>query len=64
MPSRNTFKHALAAKIPQIGLWSTLPGPYVSELLAGADPDRVTDDVIESEMAAFKGFMKQAGGAK
>ncbi|MDH6593327.1 4-hydroxy-2-oxoheptanedioate aldolase [Variovorax sp. TBS-050B] len=39
MPARNSFKHALAAKIPQIGIWSTLPDPYISELLAGAGFD-------------------------
>jgi 4-hydroxy-2-oxoheptanedioate aldolase len=39
MPARNAFKHALAARIPQIGLWSTLPDPYISELLAGAGFD-------------------------
>jgi hypothetical protein len=32
--------------------------------LSGADPDRVTDDVIEQEMAMFRAFSKQAGGAK
>jgi 4-hydroxy-2-oxoheptanedioate aldolase len=39
MPTRNNFKHALAAKVPQIGMWSTLPFPFVSELLAGAGFD-------------------------
>jgi 4-hydroxy-2-oxoheptanedioate aldolase len=39
MPSRNAFKHALAAKRPQIGCWSTLPYPFISELLAGAGFD-------------------------
>ena len=35
----NHFKRALAAKTPQIGLWSTLPDPYISEILAGAGFD-------------------------
>ena len=39
MPARNAFKHALAAKQPQIGCWSTLASPYISELLAGAGFD-------------------------
>ncbi|MGY8524549.1 aldolase/citrate lyase family protein [Paracidovorax citrulli] len=39
MPSRNHFKHALREKRAQVGLWSTLPFPYVSELIAGAGFD-------------------------
>src|SRR5258706_16369340 len=39
MPARNNFKHALAARVPQIGMWSTLPFPFVCELLAGAGFD-------------------------
>ncbi|QHJ01136.1 4-hydroxy-2-oxo-heptane-1,7-dioate aldolase [Xylophilus rhododendri] len=39
MPSPNLFKRALARKQAQIGLWSTLPFPYVTELLAGAGFD-------------------------
>jgi 4-hydroxy-2-oxoheptanedioate aldolase len=39
MPTPNLFKRALAAHRPQIGLWSTLPDPYVSELVAGAGFD-------------------------
>lgn len=39
MPPPNPFKRALARKQPQIGLWSTLPFPYVTELLAGAGFD-------------------------
>jgi hypothetical protein len=30
--------------------------------LAPLDPDRVSEDVIEDEMAAFRAFSKQAGG--
>ncbi|RZL99337.1 MAG: 4-hydroxy-2-oxo-heptane-1,7-dioate aldolase [Variovorax sp.] len=41
---RNLFKHALAAGVPQIGLWSTLPDPYVSEIVSGAGFDWVLLD--------------------
>ena len=40
----NHFKRALAAGVPQIGLWSTLPDPYVSEIVAGAGFDWVLLD--------------------
>jgi 4-hydroxy-2-oxoheptanedioate aldolase len=39
MPAINHFKHALAAGKPQIGIWSTLCDPFVSELIAGAGFD-------------------------
>lgn len=39
MPVLNRFKQALQAGRPQIGLWSTLPSPYVTELIAGAGFD-------------------------
>lgn len=39
MPTPNLFKRALQAGQPQIGLWSTLPSPYVSELIAGSGFD-------------------------
>jgi hypothetical protein len=29
----------------------------------GTDPDKVTPEVVESEMAAFRAFAQQAGGA-
>lgn len=35
----NHFKRALAAGKPQIGLWSTLPSAYVTEMVAGAGFD-------------------------
>jgi len=35
----NHFKHALRAGRAQIGVWSTIPSPYVSELIAGAGYD-------------------------
>ncbi|XAH23899.1 aldolase/citrate lyase family protein [Xylophilus sp. GW821-FHT01B05] len=44
MPTPNTFKRALAAGTPQIGIWSTLPSPYVSELIAGSGYDWVLLD--------------------
>lgn len=40
----NYFKRALSAGVPQIGLWSTLPDPYVSEIVAGAGFDWVLLD--------------------
>ena len=44
MPRPNLFKHALAAGQAQIGLWSALPSPYVTEMLAGAGYDWVMLD--------------------
>ncbi len=44
MPVRNPFKHALAAGQAQIGIWSTLPSPLVTELIAGAGFDWVLLD--------------------
>lgn len=40
----NRFKRALADKRPQIGLWSTLPDPYISEILAGTGFDWILLD--------------------
>lgn len=40
----NDFKRALKAGHAQIGAWSTLPSPYVSELIAGAGYDWVLLD--------------------
>jgi len=40
----NEFKRALQAGKPQIGAWSTIPSPYVSELIAGAGYDWVLLD--------------------
>lgn len=39
MPLPNRFKQALLAGRPQVGLWSTLGSPYVTELIAGAGFD-------------------------
>ncbi|PYG78421.1 MULTISPECIES: aldolase/citrate lyase family protein [unclassified Pseudomonas] len=39
MSSKNEFKRALAEGRPQIGIWSTLPYPYISELIAGCGYD-------------------------
>lgn len=40
----NPFKHALQAGQPQIGIWSTIASPYVSELLSGAGYDWILLD--------------------
>lgn len=40
----NHFKHALRAGHSQIGVWSTIPSPYVSELIGGAGYDWVLLD--------------------
>ena len=45
---RNGFKRALAERRPQIGLWCTLPGGYVAELLAGAGFDWLLFDTEHS----------------
>lgn len=39
MPQPHRFKRALAAGQPQIGLWSTLASPYITEMLAGSGFD-------------------------
>jgi 4-hydroxy-2-oxoheptanedioate aldolase len=44
MPTLNTFKHGLLAGKPQIGLWSTLASPFVSELVAGSGFDWILLD--------------------
>lgn len=45
---RNTFKQALAAGKPQIGLWSTLSSNYSVEVLAGAGFDWILLDTEHS----------------
>ncbi len=40
----NHFKHALRAGRTQIGLWSTIPSPFVCELIGGAGYDWVLLD--------------------
>ena len=45
---RNHFKHALREGRGQIGLWCSLPGPYVAELLAGAGFDWLLFDTEHS----------------
>ena len=44
----NQFKRALAAGRPQAGLWSALPSPYVSEIVAGCGFDWVLLDTEHS----------------
>lgn len=41
---RNAFKAALRARRPQIGLWNSLPGGYVAEILATAGFDWIGID--------------------
>src|SRR5256885_11533450 len=40
----NTFKRALREARPQIGLWSTIPSPFVCEMIGGAGYDWVLLD--------------------
>jgi 4-hydroxy-2-oxoheptanedioate aldolase len=44
----NTFKRALKAGQQQIGIWNTIPGPVVTELLAGAGFDWIVLDTEHS----------------
>ncbi len=48
MLPENAFKRALAEGRPQFGLWNSLPGPVVAEVLAGAGYDWL---VIDTEHA-------------
>lgn len=48
MATTNEFKRALAEERAQIGVWSTLPSPYVSELVAGCGFDWVLLDTEHS----------------
>lgn len=48
MLPKNHFKAALAAGRNTIGLWNTIPGPVVTELLAGAGFDWVMIDTEHS----------------
>jgi 4-hydroxy-2-oxoheptanedioate aldolase len=62
----NTFKRALAAGRPQIGLWSILPDPYVSELVAGAGYDWVLYDTehTPSDVPHMLRQLQAAAGAR
>jgi 4-hydroxy-2-oxoheptanedioate aldolase len=44
----NTFKRALKVGQQQIGIWNTIPGPVVTELLAGAGFDWIVLDTEHS----------------
>jgi 4-hydroxy-2-oxoheptanedioate aldolase len=44
----NSFKRALAARQQQIGLWCSLPGPYVAEAVAGSGFDWLLFDTEHS----------------
>ncbi len=60
MPATNAFKHALQRRSPQIGLWSTLPYPYISELIAGAGFDWLLIDTehTPSDAATVQGQLQ------
>ena len=42
--AKNTFKAALKAKAPQIGLWASIPSNYTAEVIAGAGFDWILLD--------------------
>jgi 4-hydroxy-2-oxoheptanedioate aldolase len=44
----NRFKHALIEGRQQIGLWCSLPGPYVAEAVAGSGFDWLLFDTEHS----------------
>ncbi|MDH7794385.1 MULTISPECIES: HpcH/HpaI aldolase/citrate lyase family protein [unclassified Beijerinckia] len=70
MPSMtNTFKAAIKAKKPQIGLWQSLASPYTTELCAGAgfdflviDGEHAPNDIpsIMAQLQAMKGSSSHA----
>jgi len=64
MLPKNTFKAALAAGKTTIGLWNTIPGPVVSELLAGAGFDWVMIDTEHSltDLPDTLGMMQAMAG--
>ena len=45
---RNTFKHAIAERRQQIGLWCTLPSGFTAEALAGCGFDWLLLDTEHS----------------
>lgn len=47
-PPVNAFKAALRAGRPQLGVWNTIPGPVVVEILAGSGFDCVVIDTEHS----------------
>jgi 4-hydroxy-2-oxoheptanedioate aldolase len=44
----NTFKRGLREGRPQIGLWNSIPGPVVAEMIAGTGFDFITIDTEHS----------------
>lgn len=67
----NTFKKALQAGQAQIGVWSTIPSPYVSELVGGAgfdwvllDTEHTPTDVplVMSQLQALAAAQPAPGG--
>lgn len=61
----NHFKQALAAGHTQIGLWSTLPSPYVTELVAGSGFDWLLLDTehTPSDVPHMLGQLQAAAAA-
>ncbi|MFD0666575.1 aldolase/citrate lyase family protein [Ramlibacter sp. MAHUQ-53] len=61
----NEFKRALQAGQPQIGVWSTLPSPYVTELAAGAGFDWILLDTehTPSDVPQMLGQLQAAAAA-
>lgn len=64
MLPKNHFKAALAAGQKTIGLWNTIPGPVVTELLAGAGFDWVMIDTEHSvtDLPDTLGMMQAVAG--
>jgi 4-hydroxy-2-oxoheptanedioate aldolase len=64
MLPKNHFKAALAAGKTTIGLWNTIPGPVVAELLAGAGFDWVLIDTEHSptDVQDTMGMMQAMAG--
>ena len=63
--AKNTFKAALAAKAPQIGLWASIPSNYSAEVIAGAgfdwillDTEHTPSDIetVVSQLQALSGY--------
>lgn len=61
----NTFKQALKAGHPQIGLWATLADPYVAEALAGTGFDWLLIDAEHSpnDLRSVLGQLQAIGSA-
>ncbi len=64
MLPKNAFKQALAEGRQQIGLWNTIPGPVVAEMLAGAGFDWLLIDTEHSltDLPDVMGMMQAMAG--